>query len=163
MDQANQAELALVEPRLALLQRAAILASSSRPVLERLARDATVVDVAAGQDVVREGDEADALYLVEAGAMRVSSHEGTGRERELTSLGPGDYFGEIGLMRRIPRTATVSATAPGRLLRIDGGSFMAALASGEASSSLLEGAQARLARTPSYLSAGPAVPGAAEA
>jgi CRP-like cAMP-binding protein len=73
--------------------------------------------------------------------VNVTSHDETGKEVELASLGPGDYFGETGLLRRIPRTATVTAASTCRLLRIAGLAFLEAVSSG-ASLSLLVGAQA---------------------
>ena len=79
--------------------------------------------------------------------MKVRWHAGTAEERELAALGPGDYFGEVGLIQHVPRTATVTATSPSRLLRVPGEAFLEALSSGVASPSLLEGAKARLAST----------------
>jgi CRP-like cAMP-binding protein len=101
--------------------------------------------------VVKEGEPADALYIVESGALTVTSDGAGGDGRPLNSLGPGDYFGEIGLIHRTPRTATVTTLSPCRLLRVDGPAFVEALSSAVASPSLLEGAQTRLARTPAYL------------
>jgi predicted MFS family arabinose efflux permease len=147
MDNANVARLAMLEPRVVVLQRAAILAEASRPVLERLAAGATELDVDAGSPVVTQGEEADAFYVIEDGAMAVSSHGAGEVEKSLPPLGPGDYFGEIGLLEQMPRTATVTATAPSKLLRVGGAEFLDALSSGSASISLLEGARNRLART----------------
>jgi MFS family permease len=151
MDEMNVAELAEIAPRVALLQRAALLAESSRSTLERLAKESTMVIIGTDEDAVREGEEADALYIIDTGAMKVRWHAGTGKERELAVLGPGDYFGEVGLIQHIPRTATVTATSPSRLLRIEGEAFLEALSSGVASPSLLEGAKARLASTLRYV------------
>jgi predicted MFS family arabinose efflux permease len=161
MDEANAADLAEIAPRVALLQRAAILVESSRSALENLARQSTVVNVAPGEDVVHQGDPADAFYLIESGTLKVTAHDETNEAVELASLGPGDYFGEIGLLQRIPRTATVTATSAGRLLQVPGEAFLEAVSSGVASPSLLEGAQARLARNPAYRPAVPEVPGTA--
>jgi len=110
------AQLVALEPRIAVLQRAAILAEASRPVLEQLAAGATEIKVPAGQAVVTQGEEADAFYVIEDGGMNVRSHgaEANGVEKELAPLGPGDYFGEIGLLEQIPRTATVAANQPAR-------------------------------------------------
>jgi predicted MFS family arabinose efflux permease len=147
MDDANALHLAEIEPRIAVLQRAAILAEASRAVLERLASGATELNVPAGQAVVTQGEKADAFYVIEDGAMAVSFHGEGLDERQLAPLGPGDYFGEIGLLEHIDRTATVTASSPSRVLRIGGEEFLDALTASAASSSLLEGARVRLART----------------
>jgi CRP-like cAMP-binding protein len=147
MDNANVARLAALEPRILVLQRAAILAEASRPVLERLASGATEQDVPAGRAVVTQGEEADAFYVIEDGGMAVSSHGEGEEERDLPPLGPGDYFGEIGLLEQMPRTATVTANRPSKVLRVSGEDFLEALSSDSASTSLLEGARTRLART----------------
>jgi CRP-like cAMP-binding protein len=60
-------------------------------------------------------------------------------------MGPDTYFGEIGLLERIPRTATVAAEAPTRCYRIDGDEFLDALTTTPPAASMLEGARARLA------------------
>jgi hypothetical protein len=60
MDEMNVAELAEIAPRVALLQRAALLAESSRSTLERLAKESTMVIIGTDEDAVREGEEADA-------------------------------------------------------------------------------------------------------
>jgi CRP-like cAMP-binding protein len=65
----------------------------------------------------------------------------------LSDLGAGDYFGEIGLIERIPRTATVTATTKAVLLRIDGAAFLDALTQSAPSAALLDGASLRLRRT----------------
>jgi CRP-like cAMP-binding protein len=62
-------------------------------------------------------------------------------------MAAGTYFGEIGLLERIPRTATVTSVGPSRMLRIDGEQFLTALTDAPASASMLEGAQGRLSRT----------------
>jgi len=60
--------------------------------------------VPAGQAVFRQGDPADRFYVIETGAADV-----VGDGRLVTTLGPGDGFGEIALLRSLPRTATVRA------------------------------------------------------
>lgn len=67
---------------------------------------------------------------------------------EINSLGPDDWFGEIGLLRRAPRTATVEATAPSEVWRIPGDVFLAAVTSSSVlPDSLTETMQARLAQS----------------
>jgi MFS family permease len=76
------------------------------PAIEQLARGLEPVHVPAGQAVFRQGDPADKFYVIEAGGADV-----VGDGRVLTKLGPGDGFGEIALLRRVPRTATVRASS----------------------------------------------------
>ena len=61
-----------------------------------------------GQVVFAEGDEADAAYLVESGMVEVAKRQGEA-EMILTSLGPGEMVGEMALVDREPRSATVRA------------------------------------------------------
>jgi MFS family permease len=150
MDNANVAQVAALEPRIAVLQRAAILAEASRPILERLASNAEEITVDTGTDVVREGEDADAFYVIQSGSMAVRSRGASGGEQQLLPMAEGQYFGEIGLLRRIPRTATVTAREPSTLLKVTGEDFLEALTTGSASRSMLEGARTRLARTPTY-------------
>lgn len=91
--------------------------------LERLARTATWLDVAADEDVVREGEQGDRFYVVAAGELRVSVG-GAVRPHHLVR---GDGFGEIALLRSVPRTATVSAVTDARLVAIDSADFLAAV------------------------------------
>jgi CRP-like cAMP-binding protein/MFS family permease len=147
MDRANVAHLALIEPRVAALQKLGILADASRPVLEQLATQAVEQEVPAGTVVIHEGDEADALYVLLDGQMAVRARGEGDLERELAPMESGAYFGEIGLLERIPRTATVESTRASRVLRIEGEQFLDALTNAPASTALLEGARSRLSRT----------------
>jgi CRP-like cAMP-binding protein len=103
--------------------------------------------VPAGTVVIREGDEADAFYVLVDGEVGVRARGEGAVDQDLPPMTSGAYFGEIGLLERIPRTATVTATRPSRLLRIDGDAFVDALTNVPASTALLEGARSRLART----------------
>jgi CRP/FNR family transcriptional regulator len=87
------------------------------------------VPVSAGSQVVRQGAPADRFYLVDAGRLRVSQSR-DGAPVALRVLGPGDVFGEIGLLERTPRTATVTALDDGNLLALDGRSFLELVGSG---------------------------------
>jgi CRP-like cAMP-binding protein len=81
-----------------------MFAPLSAPVLERLARAHVRVTVAAGAAVIREGEPGDLFYVVASGKVEV-----TIGGRVIRVQGPGDSFGEIALLRGIPRTATVTA------------------------------------------------------
>jgi CRP-like cAMP-binding protein len=62
-------------------------------------------------------------------------------------MGPGTYFGEIGVLEGIPRTATVTAIEDCRCLRLDADDFLAGVTAGPTPTTLLEDARSRLART----------------
>jgi CRP-like cAMP-binding protein len=156
MDEANVAQLAALEPRLLALGRLGIFAEASRPVLERLAAESVESAVPAGTTLIREGDEADAFFVLLEGEMAVRARGEGVSEVDLPSMEEGTYFGEIGLLERIPRTATVTAARDSRVLRISGDDFLETLADAPASTALLEGARSRLARThPTRRATGP--------
>jgi MFS family permease len=90
--------------------------------LERLSRDLVGLDAAVGEEVITQGDQGDSFYLIEEGEVEVFE-DGNFRRNE----GPGDSFGEIALLRDVPRTATVRATAPTRLLRLERDQFISAV------------------------------------
>ncbi len=127
--------------RVIRLEQLDLLASASRPSLERMALGSTEVAFAAGDVVIREGEPSDALWVVVAGTLRISVNGA-----EVNATGPGSYVGEIGLLHGRPRTATVTAGTAGTLLRIPAEDFAAALDPVGASSSLRGLAASRLAR-----------------
>ena len=89
--------------------------------LERLATKLAPLEVAAGDVLLREGEQGDRAYVIERGSVRVSL-EG----REIGRLGPGDLVGEIALLRSVPRTATVVAETDLRVLALDRSEFLVA-------------------------------------
>lgn len=104
--------------------------------IEAAARQLVPVPVAAGEVVVRQGDAADRFYVVDTGRLRVTQQR-DGVETELRELGPGALFGEIGLLRNVPRTATVTAATPGVLYALDADAFGELVGSGPGLSSRL--------------------------
>jgi DHA2 family multidrug resistance protein len=78
----------------------------------------------AGEVVVREGDAPEYFYILARGEVRVTALNGDGEERELRRMGPGDFFGEIGLLGNRPRTATVTASEASQLLLMDQATFV---------------------------------------
>jgi MFS family permease len=107
---------------LRLLGRIPIFAPLPGTALEHLAARLTPLRLEAGSVVVREGDPGDRFYLVAEGHLDVSA-EG----RAISTLEPGDYFGEIALLRDLPRTATVTAGTPVVLYALDRDEFLAAV------------------------------------
>ena len=89
----------------------------------------TRLKAAPGEVIVRQGDLADRFYIVSKGEVEVIRDDPAGESRRLAILGPGEFFGEIGLLREVRRTATVRASKPTELLALDGASFSRFLAS----------------------------------
>ncbi len=110
-----------------LLEELAILQFLPLEV-KRLVMDSFVpVSFGFGSAIVREGDEADALYVVVSGKARVVKNGERGEEIALGSLRPGDSFGEMGLLERTRRSATVRASGDVEALRLDQSVFEALL------------------------------------
>jgi MFS family permease len=107
---------------LELLAACSIFAPLERPVLEQLAGRLVRLAVPAGQVVIAEGTAGDRFYLIETGAVAV-----TAQGRELRQEVAGDFFGEIALLRDVPRTATVAATEDTVLQVLEREDFLAAL------------------------------------
>lgn len=108
---------------IALLRRVALFDPLPAPELEAIARHAAWLTAAPGSVVIREGEAGDRYFVLASGAVRI---EREGRHlRDLAA--PGDGFGEIALLRDVPRTATVTATTESVLLTIDRRSFLGAV------------------------------------
>ncbi len=107
---------------LRLLQPISFFAPLPAPTLERLASQAVPVDISAGTEVVREGDPGDRFYVIESGRFEVAVDGAKTGE-----LGPGEFFGEIALLRNVPRTATVKAVADSKLLALGRHEFLEAV------------------------------------
>lgn len=137
--------LAQLAPRISLLEHLEIFEHAPRAVLERLAAAAQDVNADGGTRIVREGDAADALYVLVSGQVAASARGEAGSARRLGTMSAPTYFGEIGLLEGIPRTATVKALEPCILYRIEGEAFLAALTSTPAATAFVESAQTRLA------------------
>ena len=122
------------------VSRLPIFAGVSPAALEVASGRLQPVQVTAGTVVIREGDPADRFYIIESGTYAVDQVDrGTGLARRLRSMGPDEVFGELGLMRGTPRTATVTATTDGRLLALDGADFLELLnAAPDVSSRMLD-------------------------
>ena len=115
---------AAAEPveRLALLRGVSIFAPLPEPVLERLAAAAREVRVPAGANAVTQGEPGDRFYVIADGAA-VTEVDGA----EVNRLWPGEFFGEIALLREVPRTATVRALEELRLLAVERDVFLGAV------------------------------------
>lgn len=148
--QLDRATAATVHARAARLHRlaaAAVFDGAGPSALEQLAESSTEIAVPARVNVVSEGEPADAFYVVVEGTLTVLL-SGAGADKPVRTLDAGDWFGEIGLLERVPRTATVRSDTPCQLVRVGGEEFVDALTTYPAlNGPLRAGATARLAHT----------------
>jgi MFS family permease len=147
-DRTSAAVAERLRPLVDLLSELDLLTGADRSTLERLAAAAEEVVMPAGSVLIREGDEADALWILTRGELSVSVDEGGSPPRELAPVTAPGYVGELGLLHGIPRTATVQTSQDSTLLRISGEDFLSALQTSRPSPTLLSVAGVRLARTP---------------
>jgi CRP-like cAMP-binding protein len=77
-----------------------------------------------GTDIIQQGDEADIFYVIVEGEVEVIKDRPDTGAQVIAHLKDGDYFGEIGLLYRIPRTATVRAVSDVMALALDRETFI---------------------------------------
>lgn len=88
-------------------------------ILIDLSRKLETKTVSAGEMIIEQGSAADKFYIVTKGEYVITHLNAAGEEMEITRRGPGDYFGEIGLLSNRPRTASVKALSAGELLALN--------------------------------------------
>jgi len=103
-----------------ILKTVSIFSQTPDNVLADVADLVEEVDVSENETICREGDEADSMYVIVDGKVRV--HNG---ERLLNYLGERDVFGEMALLDPEPRLASVTAVEETRLFRLDRAPFYA--------------------------------------
>jgi MFS family permease len=113
---------AALPERIALLRGVPFLSPLPEATLERISSLLGATTVAAAEAVFDQGEHGDRFYLIETGEAAVV-RDG----EQLARLGPGDYFGEIALVRDVPRTAGVRAETALTLLTLDRDEFIAAV------------------------------------
>jgi MFS family permease len=118
---AIDAAITVPRQRLETLLGDPILGALPPTELEQLASGAEEFDVDPGQVLVREGDVGDRYFAIVEGAVEVTN------ATTQVCLGPGQGFGEIALLRDVPRTATVTAVEPTRLTTVDRATFLTAV------------------------------------
>ena len=107
---------------LAFVRRMPIFAVLPVPGIERIANHLERLTVPAGEILIREGDVGDRLYIIVEGDAEVTS-DGV----HVADQTAGDHFGEIALLRGVPRTATVTAKTAMRLLTLEREPFLEAV------------------------------------
>ena len=116
-------DVELAEPAtLTLLRQIPLFAPLEPKSLELVAQQLIPVRVPAGETVITEGEEGKRFYVIESGALTATF----GGEL-LSHMGPGDPFGEIALLRDVPRTATVTADEDSQLFALEREAFLEAV------------------------------------
>jgi MFS family permease len=108
-------------PELELIEHVPMLAPLSVAAKERVAAKLLSISVDPGELVIRAGETGDRFYIVRDGELEISA---PGRN---ASAHQGDYFGEIALLRDVPRTATIKARVATRLYALQREDFLAAV------------------------------------
>lgn len=107
-----------VEPPVsdAELRKVGLFGGLSDDVLQHLAMNLPLIVSKPGDVIFREGEQARELFVLLTGEMEVQKRSRRGLDVRLALLGPGDWFGEMSILDVQPRSATVRALAPSRLL-----------------------------------------------
>jgi CRP/FNR family transcriptional regulator, cyclic AMP receptor protein len=101
-----------------LLKNVPLFAGCSKTELQRIASLADELDLGDGTTLIREGERGREFIVIADGTVKV-----TRNGKQLRELGAGDFIGEIALVADVPRTATVTATSPVRLLVVTDRAF----------------------------------------
>ncbi|HEX2434375.1 MAG TPA: cyclic nucleotide-binding domain-containing protein [Gaiellaceae bacterium] len=105
-----------------LIKGVPLFAECSRKELGEVAGIADEIDLREGKELTKQGQAGREFFILVEGTADVKKGS-----RRVNRLGPGDFFGEISLIRHTPRTATVVATSPVRTLVITERSFQSLL------------------------------------
>lgn len=108
---------------LVVLRNVPLFAGLNEVELEKLSKVCGRKRVERGAFVVRAGDGTDSLYILLTGRAKVTNSDEEGREIILAWLGPGEFFGEMGLIDGSPRSANVVAAEPCELLNLSSDAF----------------------------------------
>jgi MFS family permease len=146
-DRTSAALVARLAPRVELLRKLDLFTGAPHSVLERLAQRLEEQQLSPDTVLIREGDEADALWVLVSGTLSIRAHGVSDVDVDLPSVQAPAYVGELGLLHNAPRSATVTTLGDAVVWRIEGTEFLGALEAAPASVSLQNVARTRLART----------------
>lgn len=103
---------------IAQLREVGLFGALSDDFLQHLVDTLSVIRILPGDTIFREGEPAREMYVVLDGEIEVLKKSRRGRETRVAILGPNDGFGEMSIIDMQPRSATVRALGPARLLKI---------------------------------------------
>ena len=109
-----------------------VFPSEPKEVAAETASKADLLVFAPGEIVLREGEPADHFYMVIKGEAEATQRGPDGSQVLVSTFGPGDYFGEIGLLNDAPRTATVRAKTALEVMALDRAAFSRLMESSQA-------------------------------
>jgi MFS family permease len=127
------ADAVIPERELAILRGVPMLAPLPMTILEQVAGDLATRSYQDGELIIRQGEVGDRFYILASGRA-----EATADGEHLRDMGPGDSFGEIALLRKVPRTASVVAIGSVEALALDCDAFVGAVSGDRRSSSVAE-------------------------
>jgi CRP-like cAMP-binding protein len=131
-----------------VLAQVPLFAALGPDAAESLEPSLSHVKVVRGDVIFNEGDDGDALFVIEDGKVKISRSAADGRENLLAVLGPGEMFGELSLFDPSPRTASAIAVTDGSLLQFPHDALRPWLAERpEVAPALLQALAQRLRRT----------------
>jgi CRP-like cAMP-binding protein len=90
-----------------LIKAAPLFENLSKRELQQVARIADELDIRAGKVLIREGERGREFFVIISGEVEVRR-----KGRKMATLGPGSFVGEMALLSKIPRVATVTAITP---------------------------------------------------
>lgn len=105
-----------------LIGRVPLFAQCSDREVAAIARIVRRLELDAGQTLTREGERGEDFFVIDRGRAKVTT-----KGRQIASLGPGDFFGEMALLTDYERSATVAATEPMVVYAIGDRDFQAML------------------------------------
>ena len=104
------------------LARVPLFAKTGPRELKHLASEVDEVSIPAGKTLITEGGTTDTFYILTSGNVQV-----TRKGKPIARLGPGDFFGEIGMLSRAPAVATVVTEGPAEVLVLSHAQFRDAI------------------------------------
>ena len=114
---------AAVDRRVECLSSVGLLAALGPERMRQLARENFDRVYAAGEQILRQGDPGESMFVIMSGRVEVTAREGIALPATLATLAQGDYFGEMSLMTGSRRLATVTAVEETRVLEVSKQSF----------------------------------------